>query len=218
MLSDALKITAAGFFMGWGPCLVYMAPILLPYIGATQKNWKEGLKAAVLFSTGRLLAFSLLGGLATVAFRYINRFFPPHKSGWLYLVIALLMISVGTLIVLGKGLKVHIGAGLVEKSAHSMGVFGFLIGIAPCAPYIAILTYIACIAEQSIITGVLYAALFATGAAAAPIVLGALVGLVSERVYRSIRLLRVFQFVCGSVLILFGARLVFLFFRTLSFG
>jgi sulfite exporter TauE/SafE len=215
MLSDALRIAAAGFIMGWGPCLAYMAPILLPYIGATGKNWKQGLEVAVLFSAGRLLAFSLLGGLATVAFRYINSLFPPHKSGWLYLVVALLMIGVGILIILGKGLKLHVGTGLLQKSTHSMVVFGFLIGIAPCAPYIAILTYIACTAEHSVVTGVLYAALFAAGTAGAPIVLGALMGLVSERVYRSTRLRRVFQLLCGGVLILFGARLVYLLFRTL---
>jgi len=66
MLSDVLKLSAAGFTIGWGPCLAYMAPILLPYIGATKKNWKEGLKAALLFSAGRLLALSLLGGVALV--------------------------------------------------------------------------------------------------------------------------------------------------------
>ena len=217
MLSDVLRIAAAGFVMGWGPCLVYMAPILLPYIGATKKNWKEGLKVAVRFSMGRLLAFSLLGGLATVAFRYINRLFPPQKSGWLYIIIALLMISLGTLIILGKGFKLNVGTALLEKSTHSMVVVGFLMGIAPCAPYIAILTYIACVAEQNVLTGVLYAALFAAGAAVAPMVLGALTGLLSERVYRSIRLRRVFQLVCGAVLILFGARLIFLFFRTTGY-
>jgi sulfite exporter TauE/SafE len=125
------------------------------------------------------------------------------------------MIGVGILVILGKGLKLQVGTGLLQKSNYSMAVFGFLIGIAPCAPYIAILTYIACSAEHSILTGVLYAALFAAGTAGAPIVLGAFMGLVSEKVYRSKRLRRVFQLICGGVLILFGARLIYLIFRTL---
>jgi sulfite exporter TauE/SafE len=209
MLSDVLRLSVAGFTMGWGPCLVYMAPILLPYIGATKKNWKEGLKAALLFSGGRLLALSLLGGTATVAFRYINRLFPPHKSFWLYFAVAVFMIIMGVLIILGKGFRLNIGGALLERSNHSMVVFGFLIGIAPCVPYIAILTYIAYMAENNVFMGVLYAAVFATGAAIAPIVLGGLTGLISERIYSSVTLRKVFQIVCGAVLIFFGARLVY---------
>ncbi len=209
MLSEALRITAAGFTMGWGPCLVYMAPVLLPYIGATKKNWKEGLKASALFCAGRLVAFSLLGGLATVAFRYINRLFPPHKSGWLHLVISLLMIAMGILIILGKGFNLKIGARWLDRGIHNLLVLGFLMGIAPCAPYIAILSYIACIAENIATLGILYAALFAAGAAVAPIVLGSLTGLLSDGVYRSAKLHRVFQIICGIALIVFGARLFY---------
>jgi len=53
-----------------------------------------------MFSLGRIFA------LATVAFRYINRFFPPRRSGCLYLVTALFMVILGILIVLGKGSRV----------------------------------------------------------------------------------------------------------------
>jgi len=43
MLSNSLKLLIAGFAMGWGPCLAYAAPLLLPYIGATKRNWQDGL-------------------------------------------------------------------------------------------------------------------------------------------------------------------------------
>lgn len=66
--------------MGWGPCLAYSAPLLLPYIGATKRDWRGGLEVGLIFSIGRLLAFAILGGLATVAFSFINRFFPPQRS------------------------------------------------------------------------------------------------------------------------------------------
>ena len=69
--------------MGWGPCLAYTLPLLLPYIGATKRNWKDGLKVGVLFSIGRLIAPALLGGLATVAFGFgchFNRYFRPSSS------------------------------------------------------------------------------------------------------------------------------------------
>jgi len=119
------------------------------------------------------------------------------------------MVIMGVLVILGKGFRLHIGGNLLEKSTHSMVVFGFLIGIAPCAPYIAILTYIACTAENNVFMGVLYAAVFAAGAAIATIVLGSLTGFLSEKIYRSVSLRRAFQIICGAVLIVFGGRLIY---------
>jgi len=209
MLSNSLKLLVAGFTMGWGPCLTYTAPLLLPYIGATKRSWHDGLKVGLAFSIGRLLALAILGGLATVAFSFINQFFPPQRSGWLYLISALFMIAMGILIILGKGFKMHVGRGILDKGTKSMFLFGFLMGIAPCVPYVAILTYIACVAEDTVLAGVLYAALFATGTAVAPMVLGTLMGIIPGKLLRSHRLYKSFQVVCGVVLVLFGFQLIY---------
>ncbi len=90
-----------------------------------------------------------------------------------------------------------------------MFLFGFLMGIAPCVPYVAILTYIACVAENAILAGLLYAAVFAVGTAIAPIVLGSLVGIIPEKLFRSEKMLKIFQVVCGVVLSLFGIQLIY---------
>ena len=66
MLSNSLRLLLAGFTMGWGPCLIFTTPLLLPYIGATKRNWQGGLKIGLAFSIGRLLALAILGGLALV--------------------------------------------------------------------------------------------------------------------------------------------------------
>ncbi|MCK4352922.1 sulfite exporter TauE/SafE family protein [candidate division WOR-3 bacterium] len=209
MPSNSLKLLAAGFTMGWGPCLAYTAPLLLPYIGATQKSWKGGLKIGLAFSIGRLLALGILGGIATVAFSFINRLFPPQKSGWLYLILALFIIITGILIILGKGFKIHIGKSILAKGTGGMFLFGFLMGIAPCAPYVAVLTYIACIAENVVLEGVLYAIIFAIGTAVAPIVLGTLMGVIPEKLFKRDKWLKVFQVICGIILILFGSQLIY---------
>jgi len=204
-----LRLLIAGFTMGWGPCLAYTAPLLLPYIGATKRNWQDGLKVGLVFSIGRLLALAILGGLATVAFSSINRFFPPQKSGWLYLMVAFFMITMGVLIILGKGFKMHIGKTILDKGTISIFLFGFLMGIAPCVPYVAILTYITCVAEDAVFWGILYAALFAVGTALAPMVLGSLMGIIPEKLFRSAKLLKTFQVVCGVVLVFFGFQLIY---------
>jgi len=209
MLSNALRLLLAGFTMGWGPCLTYTAPLLLPYIGATKSNWQGGLRVGLVFSIGRLLALAALGGLATVAFSFINRFFPPQKSGWLYLVSALFMITIGILIILGKGFKIGVGKSILNKGTTSMFLFGFLMGIAPCVPYVAVLTYIACVAENVVLAGILYAAVFAVGTAIAPIVLGTLTAIIPGKLFKPAKLLRAFQVICGMLLILFGFQLIY---------
>lgn len=209
MLCNALRLLIAGFTMGWGPCLTYTAPLLLPYIGGTKTNWQEGLRVGLVFSIGRLLALVILGGLATIAFSFINQFFPPHKSGWLYLIAAGCMIMIGSLVILGKGFKIGLGRRVLDKGTTSMFLFGFLMGIAPCVPYVAILTYIACIAENAVFAGILYAAVFAVGTAIAPIALGALVGIIPGKLFKSAKTLKAFQAFCGALLILFGLQLAY---------
>lgn len=210
--SNSLKLLVGGFTMGWGPCLPYIAPLLVPYVGGTKTSWRAGLKAGVMFSLGRLLALAILGGAATVAFRWINRLFPPHRSGYLHLVTACLMIALGILIVLGKGFSVSFGkmtrSGVLDRGVRSMLFFGFLMGIAPCAPLVAVLTYIACVAEH-IVLGVAYAVSFGIGASFAPIVLGAAAGVLPERVFATGRRRRAFQVVCGAILIAFGVELLY---------
>ena len=209
MPSDSIKLIFAGLVMGWGPCLTYTAPLLLPYIGATTTTWQGGLKFGVIFSIGRLLALAILGGLVTVIFSRINQFFPPQRSGWLYGVISLFMFAMGIAIILGKGFKIPIGNTMLRRGTESIFLIGLIMGIAPCVPYVAILTYIACIAENNILAGLWYATLFALGTAIAPIVLGAFMGFVPGKVLKSIKLLKVFQTVCGIVLILFGFQLFY---------
>lgn len=209
MPSDSIRLVIAGFVMGWGPCLTYTAPLLLPYIGATKRTWQDGLKVGLVFSVGRLLALAILGGLATVAFSHINQFFPPQKSGWLYGIVSLFMIVLGVLIILGKGFRIPIGNKILDKGTESMFLFGFLMGVAPCIPYVAILTYIACVAENDVLAGMWYATVFALGTAIAPIVLGAFMGFIPGKVLKSVKLLKTFQAVCGVVLILFGFQVLY---------
>jgi sulfite exporter TauE/SafE len=209
---EALKLLGAGIGMGWGPCLALSGPILLPYIAATKGGWREGLGTSAAFSLGRLLALAILGGLASVAFASVNRFFPPHRSGYLYLVMAVFIVLMGALIVLGKGFKAPLYRALreqiVDRGTASMLSLGFLIGILPCAPLVAILTYIACVATN-VLYGIIYALSFGVGTVVPLIILGPLVGFFPERVLKSATPLRIFRAICGAILILFGLQLLY---------
>ena len=119
------------------------------------------------------------------------------------------MVVMGVCIIVGKGFKLSIGHKILHRGAESMFLFGFLMGVAPCVPYVAILTYIACIAENAVLAGMWYATVFALGTAIAPIVLCAFMGLVPGKVLRSKKLLKTFQVACGVVLIIFGFQLLY---------
>lgn len=97
-----------------------------------------------------------------------------------------------------------------------MFAMGFLMGIAPCVPYVVVLTYIACVAEDAVLAGIVYAAVFAVGTAVAPIVLGTLMGIIPEKLLRSAKLLRTFQVICGIVLVLFGVQLLYYVFNLIA--
>ena len=144
-----------------------------------------------------------------MAFSFINQFFPPHKSGWLYIIASLFMVILGSLVIAGKGFRLSIGNRILHRGTESMFLFGFLMGVAPCVPYVAILTYIACVAENAVVAGVVYAAVFAVGTAIAPIVLTSFMGIVPGALLTSPKLLRTFQVICGVVLVLFGLRLFY---------
>lgn len=209
---EALKLLAAGIGMGWGPCLAFCGPILLPYIAATKGGWREGLRASSMFSLGRLLALAILGALANVAFASLNRFFPPHRSGYLYLAMALFVMIVGVLIVLGRGFKVPLHRALkghiVEGGAESLLILGFLIGISPCAPLVGILTYIA-YTTTNVLSGMIYGLSFGVGTIVPVMILGSLAGFLPERVFGSAQPIRVFRTLCGVILILFGLQLFY---------
>ncbi len=209
---EMLKLLGAGIAMGSWPCLAFWGPILLPYIAATKRSWRGGLRVSLMFSFGRLLAIAILGALASVAFASVNRFFPPHRSGYLYLAIAVLVMLMGVLIILDKGFRVPVYGifrkYMVGRSNESMLVLGFLIGISPCAPLIAILSYIACTAT-SLLYGVLYALSFGIGTMVSVIVLGTLAGFLPGSIFTAPRHLKVFRIVCGVILILFGFQLIY---------
>lgn len=210
--SNVIELVSGGFVMGWGPCLAYTAPFLLPYIGATKLGWREGLRIGGLFVLGRLLALAILGALATVAFSFLNRLFPPHVSAYLYLVVGIFILALGVLLVAGKRFALSVSAipkqGRFGAETRGMLLLGFLFGIAPCAPLIAVLTYIACVAEN-IAVGVLYAVSFGTGAAVPLLMLSAGMGIVPEKVFRTGALRRSLRIVCGAILILFGGQLIY---------
>jgi sulfite exporter TauE/SafE len=97
---------------------------------------------------------------------------------------------------LGKGFKIPIGNKMLNRGTEGIFLFGFLMGVAPCVPYVAILTYIACVAENAVLAGMWYATAFALGTAIAPIALGAFMGFIESFLFFSDFNLYIMYYMC----------------------
>ncbi len=208
---EELMLLVAGIAMGFGLCLALWGPFLLPYIAGTKRKWSEGLKISLIFSLGRLLALAILGGLASVAFAELNWFFPPHRSGYIYIIIAILIILIGIFVALGKGFKFsfyQIIRQRVFRGTEGVLILSFLIGISPCAPLIAILTYIGYTATN-VLQGIIYALSFGIGTTVPVLILGTLAGFLPDKIFKSDFHLNILRISSGIIIIGFGIHLFY---------
>jgi len=108
-----LKIYIDVFIMGvatsWGACLFFCAPILIPYIAATQKGWLAGLKVSLAFSLARIIPYIILSLISATLGQYLIRRFYESRPGLVIYIAAGAFISLlGILIVIGKSERLHL--------------------------------------------------------------------------------------------------------------
>lgn len=206
-----LELFLTGLTLGFGPCLLFCVPIIIPYVAGTSNGWKEGLKATMAFSLSRLSAYTLLG-LAAGYSGMIMIDFLGHTSFCLYVwVVGGLFVSfLGLLILFGleprvafhRALKLNVDGGLL-----SLVFLGFVVGVSPCAPLIGVLTYIA-LDVRTPLAGALHALCFGLGASiVSPVILlGIVAGGAPSLIFKTPRIHKIFKRSCGVMLILLGIR------------
>ncbi len=197
--------------MGFGPCLLFCVPIIIPYIAGTSNGWMEGLKATMAFSLSRLLAYTMLGLVAGCSGMIMIDFL-DHTSFCLYAwVVGGLFISfLGFLILFGfeprvafhRALKLNIDGGLL-----SLVFLGFVVGVTPCAPLIGVLTYIA-LNVRTPLAGAFHTLCFGLGASiVSPVILlGVVAGGAPSLIFKTPRIYKFFRRSCGVMLIFLGVR------------
>jgi len=214
-MSTLGALFATGLALGISQCMLSCAPLLLLYVAGTAVGWKEGLKAALVFSLARVLAYSILGALVGfLGMRLVDCFRGETFIPWVQLVAGAFVSLLGILIMLGRNPQLHLcryfSKHTLNNSILSMGLLGFLIGVVPyCAPFLGILTYIA-FAVRDPLLGALYGLFFGLGAALVTplLVAGPLAVLIPKLVFKSPLLLEIFRRVSGVILLIFGIRLI----------
>ena len=213
-MSVAIELFTAGLVLGASQCVISCVPMLVLYVAGTREGWKEGLKATLIFSFSRLFAYSLLGLVAGFSGMFLADFLQnPGLGSYLWISAGAFISLLGVLVILGKEPRFHFCRALsqhaVNDSTKSMALLGFIVGVAPCAPLLGILTYIAFSVKDSLM-GAFYAFCFGVGTTIITpiIVLGVLSSVVPRLLFKNPKILDIFRRSCGLLLLFFGARLI----------
>jgi sulfite exporter TauE/SafE len=191
-----------GVFLGYGPCLLTCAPIILPY-AATKRSWSEGLAATLSFSLARLLVYMVLGGIFGYFGAYILKFYYSSNIGYyIKAIISTVVIMIGIGVFLGKDLNFK----FCRMGEGNMVLLGILVGLSPCLPLIGILLEIALL-SKGFVSGLVYSFFFGIGTVISPLLLiGSLAPAIGSRLDQ--KLSRIFNYICGVLIVMVGGYLL----------
>lgn len=208
--------------MANGPCLFICVPIILPCVSGLAygekgiSGWKTGLKFAVIFSFARLAAYGFLGWAAVVVYRLVFAFIVP-RGVYLQFSLGLLIIIIGILYFFNNSAwlrRLQVGPcgcrRLIsfEKSAWHIALFGLLIGLSPCPPLLAMLTYISATAGDPW-SGLGSGLVFGLGTLITPLIpLAVFSGFIADKAKKNSRAAGFLRFASAAILIYFGFRLI----------
>ncbi|HTY13033.1 MAG TPA: sulfite exporter TauE/SafE family protein [Candidatus Omnitrophota bacterium] len=205
-INGLATIFLQGIAIGSGPCLMFCAPIVLPFLAGTQRSMAEGIWAVIEFSIGRLAVYISMGALFGYFGYWLYKLLvDPRLVSGIWIAISVYLIVLGATMALGRegGIKfcrLH--------SGENMITLGVLAGLSPCFPLLAVMTEIALFSKSAAV-GALYALVFGLGTVISPlVVLGALIPFIPSYLLRSERTRYWFSAICGIVMVLSGLYLL----------
>jgi cytochrome c biogenesis protein CcdA len=199
------ELFAAGFVFGIGPCFLFCAPLILPYIISKGLDKKGGFKATVFFSIGRIAAYSVLGfaSVALLDTLTIRKNIFKQSLGALIIIIVLFDLLKGPVKFCGL-----LGKKYFEKTNLNSFAAGVLIGLSPCAPFLGVLTYIVAKSDSPLL-GLVNGFSFGLGTFFSPLVLlGFFAGMIAPAFENSKKLFMITRIAADLIVIYFGVKLV----------
>ena len=147
-----------------GPCFLSCTPFFITYLAGKKLKWGRGLIEALIFLSGRLFAYLVLGYLAGLSAELLKQF---GSSGFILFLRPLggvIIIIMGIFILLVKEPACCGHRFVADKifTFSSLLTLGFIVGVSPCAPLLALLFEIAII-SKSAFQGLLCALSFGLG-------------------------------------------------------
>ena len=154
-----LQILGIGFSFGIaGPCLLMCTPILVTYISGKQESWFKSFIDILVFLSGRLFAYFILGAIAGAGGSSLRSLTASGLVPYLTVTSGVISILLGLFVIFNKP-----DASCARKRScaniydfGSILLLGFIIGISPCMPLTALLFESALI-SKSALDGAMYA-------------------------------------------------------------
>lgn len=213
MLQAYLYLFVSGLLFGSGPCVASCGPLLISYIAGTGKGIKKALGAYFIFSLSRVAAYCILAAAIFYAGAHIfERSFARYEP---YLLagggVFIVLIGVATALGVNVGipfLKICRCA-VLEHDAKNLIAFGFIVGLLPCGPLLAIFSYIGLV-SKTWETSCAYGLVFGMGTIVSPLLaLAIFAGLLRNlKPAPEMMLRRLLNAVCGCVLVIYGMLLI----------
>lgn len=209
-----LQIFGIGFSFGIiGPCFLACTPVLLTYVVGSKRSWESVFKDILIFLSGRLLAYIILGFLAGLSGSALRQFTSSNVSGYFQPLAGAVTIFFAFIVLLNKddyecGRRTN-----YDKLINFGGIFAFglLIGLSPCAPLLALLFDIVLMSKGAL-DGALLALSFGLGTFISGLVtIGIIAGLLTRipaSFIRSKKLNTIFKVLCAALLIALGLGLI----------
>jgi len=204
-----IELFLIGATVSIGPCLAFCSPVILPYIAATRRGWREGLKAMLAFSLARLAAYTALGLMAGLLGRWLIEAIAAFNRP-IFALSGLFISALGAFIVAGQAPQGHLCRmrQALDGELKGPALLGLAIGFTPCLPAAAVLAYIALKAGGPL-RGALYGLSFGLGKALSLLLpLGVLSSALPGMLIKSQRVYACFRGLCGALLLLIGLRLM----------
>ena len=220
-----LQIFGIGFSFGLaGPCFLTCTPVLITYIAGSKRGPAEICIDIFTFLSGRLLAYVLLGALAGLSGAVLKKFTGSSLSLYFQPLAGAVTILFAIIILT----KIKWGDSFfIDKMPHKNGcphfyggkmlnfggifAFGFLIGVSPCAPLLALLFDIA-LMSRGLLDGIFYAFFFGLGTFLSGLItVGVIAGLLTRvpaAFVRSKIANVIFKLACAALLIALGLGLI----------
>ncbi|MFC1657904.1 sulfite exporter TauE/SafE family protein [Candidatus Omnitrophota bacterium] len=204
----------SGLILGSGPCLATCGPILISYIAATRKSPGQGIMVWLLFSLSRISVYPLLG----VSVFFLGEFLVKEKltyiSQYVYITGGAVIVAIGILtIIRGTGSHSRACAAVSQWASRRLSgiqpvALGLILGLLPCAPLLAVLSYIGLI-SFSWQRCIFYSLIFGLGTLISPLILLALgAGAASQMLFKRPRVYNILRLLCGLIILFFGIQLI----------
>jgi len=203
MVNNLFYLFMSGLLFGSGPCLATCGPILITYIAGTKKHTLKALFVYGLFSLARISVYLFL----SLAIYFFGRFtlerLIGNSSRFILIIGGAFIVLMGILTAMGRSYTI------IRHDKKNVFALGLIVGFLPCAPLLAILSYIGLV-SKSWVDSLYFSLSFGLGTTLSPLILlTALSGLIARLLKdRKTLYQKIFSFICGLIIIFLGIQLI----------